>query len=60
MEHQIDVIPGITSPSDVEQAMEFGLSVCKFFPAAAYGGTETLKALIRSLCGNFFPADQEV
>lgn len=30
VEHQIDVIPGITSPSDVEQAMEFGLSVCKF------------------------------
>lgn len=56
VEHQIDVIPGITSPSDVEQAMEFGLSVCKFFPAAAYGGTETLKALTGPYAGiSFLP-----
>ena len=32
-------------PSDIEQAISFGLSVCKFFPAEAYGGVKTLKAL---------------
>lgn len=44
-EHQVDVIPGVVSPAEVEQALSFGLSVCKFFPAAAYGGVKTLKAL---------------
>ena len=45
VEHQIDIIPGTAVPSDIEQALSFGLSVCKFFPAEAYGGVKTLKAL---------------
>ena len=45
VEHQVDVIPGVVSPADIEQAMSFGLTVCKFFPAEAYGGIKSLKAL---------------
>lgn len=43
--NDIDVIPGVVSPSDIEIAMKLGLSVCKFFPAEAYGGVKTLKSL---------------
>ena len=45
VEHQMDIVPGTAVPSDIEQAISFGLSVCKFFPAEAYGGVKTLKAL---------------
>ena len=45
VEHQVDIVPGTAVPSDLEQAISFGLSVCKFFPAEAYGGVKTLKAL---------------
>ena len=37
--------PGTVVPSDIEEAMNFGLKVVKFFPAEAYGGINTLKAL---------------
>jgi len=39
------VIPGVNTPSHVEQALEMGLEVLKFFPAEASGGVEMLKAL---------------
>ncbi len=39
------VIPGVATPTDVESAMGFGLTVLKFFPAGALGGTKTLKAI---------------
>lgn len=45
VENKVEVVPGVVSPSDIEQALSFGLSVCKFFPAEAYGGIKTLKAL---------------
>jgi len=38
-------IPGINSPSQVEQAMMMGLQVLKFFPAEVSGGVSMLKAL---------------
>lgn len=41
----IPVIPGVNTPSHVEQALEMGLEVLKFFPAEASGGVKTLKAL---------------
>lgn len=43
--HKVDILPGTVSPADIEAASAFGLEVCKFFPAAAYGGITTLKAL---------------
>lgn len=41
----IPIIPGINNPSGVEQAMSFGLSATKFFPAEASGGVPFIKAL---------------
>lgn len=38
-------LPAVATPSEVMQAMEAGLSSCKFFPAAELGGVATLKAL---------------
>lgn len=43
--NHIDILPGTVSPADIEAARGFGLQVCKFFPAEAYGGVKTLKAL---------------
>lgn len=45
IEKGIPVIPGVTTPSQIEQAMEMGLSVVKFFPAEQSGGVAMLKAL---------------
>lgn len=39
------MLPGTATPSDVEQAIEFGLEAVKFFPAEAAGGLEMIKAL---------------
>lgn len=36
-------IPGVCTPSEVEQAMDVGLKILKFFPAQQYGGTAMLK-----------------
>ena len=38
-------LPGVTSPSDVLLAMQYGLSECKLFPASIVGGISVLKAL---------------
>jgi Entner-Doudoroff aldolase len=39
------VMPGINSPSQVEQGLERGLKLLKFFPAEVSGGVKMLKAL---------------
>lgn len=41
----IPVVPGCSNPSDVEQAIELGLDVVKFFPAEAAGGLKMIKAM---------------
>lgn len=41
----VPIFPGIATPSEVQQALEAGLSVVKFFPAATMGGPEMLKAM---------------
>lgn len=38
--------PGVATPSEVEQAMELGCRMFKFFPAEAAGGIPMLKSLI--------------
>ncbi len=43
--NSITVTPGICTPSDIEAALGFGLKILKFFPAEAFGGLDTLKAL---------------
>lgn len=39
------VIPGVCTPSEVEAALSLGLKYLKFFPAEAFGGIKTIKAL---------------
>ena len=41
----IPIIPGCATPSDMERALSFGLSVVKFFPAEAAGGLSAIKAM---------------
>lgn len=42
----IDIVPGINNPSQIEVALERGLTLLKFFPAEASGGVKMLKALV--------------
>jgi 2-dehydro-3-deoxyphosphogluconate aldolase/(4S)-4-hydroxy-2-oxoglutarate aldolase len=41
----IPITPGCANPSDIEQALELGLEVVKFFPAEQAGGLEYIKAV---------------
>lgn len=45
IEKNIPILPGCANPSDVEQAIKYGLKVVKFFPAEAAGGIKTIKAM---------------
>lgn len=45
IEKGVPVTPGTTNPSDIEQALELGLEVVKFFPAEAAGGLKMIKAM---------------
>jgi len=45
VDNQIAITPGISTPSDIEAALSFGIEVVKFFPAEAFGGLKTLKAM---------------
>jgi len=38
--------PGVMTPSDIEAALELGVTVMKFFPAGAAGGVNMLKSLV--------------
>ena len=41
----IPITPGCSNPSDIEQAIEAGLEVVKFFPAEQAGGLDYIKAI---------------
>ena len=45
LDHEILIFPGTCTPSEIMTAMDYGLSVVKFFPASQYGGLATIKAL---------------
>jgi 2-dehydro-3-deoxyphosphogluconate aldolase/(4S)-4-hydroxy-2-oxoglutarate aldolase len=45
LKHDIPVLPGVCTPTEIETARNYGLKHLKFFPAEAYGGVKTLKAL---------------
>lgn len=45
IEKGIPITPGTSSPSDIEQALEYGLEVVKFFPAEACGGLNMIKSI---------------
>jgi 2-dehydro-3-deoxyphosphogluconate aldolase/(4S)-4-hydroxy-2-oxoglutarate aldolase len=45
IDNDIAVTPGVATPTEIEKALGKGLTVLKFFPAQAFGGTKTLKAI---------------
>lgn len=58
VKHCIDidlpVLPGTVTPSEVTAAENLGLKVTKFFPAAQYGGLNTIKSLAAPFVGHRF------
>lgn len=56
VEKGIVIVPGCANPSDIEQALENGLEVVKFFPAEAIGGLKLIKAMAAPYVGvKFMP-----
>lgn len=49
--HGVPYCPGTCTPTDITNALRYNLPMVKFFPAAAYGGLNTIKAL-----ASVFPA----
>lgn len=43
--HGVAYCPGTCTPTDITNALRYNLPMVKFFPAAAYGGLNTIKAL---------------
>lgn len=44
-EHNVPVLPGCTTPTEIETAIELGLDTVKFFPAEQSGGIAKIKAM---------------
>ena len=44
-EQNIPITPGVATPTDIETALDLGLKILKYFPAEAFGGLKTLKAI---------------
>lgn len=45
LKNNIAITPGCVTPTEIDHALTFGLTVLKFFPANVYGGLEGMKAL---------------
>ena len=45
LDNGMPIFPGVSSPTDLEMALELGLEVVKFFPAERIGGIPMIKAL---------------
>ena len=45
IEKKIPMVPGVCTPSEIEQGLSYGLKVLKFFPAEASGGLGMIKAV---------------
>jgi 2-dehydro-3-deoxyphosphogluconate aldolase/(4S)-4-hydroxy-2-oxoglutarate aldolase len=41
----VPIYPGVATPTEINMALNMGLSTLKFFPAEALGGLKTLKAI---------------
>lgn len=50
----IPVLPGCCTPTEIMEAMSYGLTVVKFFPAKQFGGLDTIKALSAPFPGMMF------
>ncbi len=44
-EKNVPILPGCVTPSEIATALDLGLTTLKFFPAAQYGGLNTINAL---------------
>ena len=49
VKNDVAITPGCVTPTEITEALSFGLKVLKFFPANVYGGLPAMKAL----CGPF-------
>lgn len=45
LDKNIAITPGVVTPSEMEQAIELGLNIVKFFPAEPSGGLSMIKAV---------------
>jgi 2-dehydro-3-deoxyphosphogluconate aldolase/(4S)-4-hydroxy-2-oxoglutarate aldolase len=45
IDNRVPITPGTATPTDIEMALDHGLSVVKFFPCESIGGLKTLKAI---------------
>lgn len=50
-EHNVPVIPGVATPTEISMALARGLNLLKFFPAEAMGGVPMLRALYPPFAG---------
>ena len=41
----LPIYPGVATPTDIQLALSLGLDTVKFFPAEAFGGLKSLKAI---------------
>ena len=56
MDHNIPVVPGCVTPTEIMCALEYGLTMVKFFPANVYGGLNAMKNLAAPFVGlKFLP-----
>ena len=54
--HEVPVIPGIVTPTEMAQAIGLGLTMVKFFPAEPAGGISMIKAMAAPYTGiRFMP-----
>ncbi len=57
IDNDILIVPGISTPTDIGMALEFGLKNLKFFPSEAFGGVKAIKAISPAFEEiNFLPA----
>ena len=45
LDNDVPIYPGVSTPTDLEMALDLKLDAVKFFPAEALGGIQMLKAL---------------
>ena len=45
IEKGVPIVPGVQTPSEIEQGLALGLNVLKFFPAEPAGGLKMIKAV---------------
>lgn len=53
-EHGVAVLPGVVTATEIQAALELGLSTVKFFPAGTSGGAAAIKALAAPFRGVSF------